>query len=100
MALGHLSILGEKIGVKRPFDNPYRFTDKAEEWAETHREMCLAYGRDRGDADTDADVVPSTEFEEWFEEFNYLFIYNRWLIRSKDNTNNRWVQVTDLLKES
>jgi len=100
MELGNLSSLGEEIGEKHPFDNPHRYgTPAAEEWLKQHHGMCTAYGRDRGETDAVAETVPSGEFEELFEEYNYLFIHGRWLVRCTYATEDRWVQVGEQLEK-
>jgi len=63
IALGQLSVLGETIGEKVDFNN-------------APDGQCIAYGRDRGEEDTDAET-----FNTWMallnhfgQEYNYLFV--------------------------
>lgn len=59
--LGDLSSLAEEIGEKHPFDN-------------APDGICTAYGRDRGERDTEAAVYPSEEhFVTKCDEIVYLF---------------------------
>lgn len=73
---GDLSILGEEIGVKRPFSNPHKY-DSIEYLAfeEKYKHQCVFYGRDRGETDIDAKTFAN--FEEYLEklpaeEYNYI----------------------------
>lgn len=69
MALGSLSILAPEIGEKQDFD------------ATTSRDWCLAYGRDRGESDVDAQHHVSVA--DWLsqgEEYNYLWNGSEWLV--------------------
>lgn len=69
MALGSLSILAPEIGEKQYFDAP------------TSRDWCLAYGRDRGESDVDAQQHESVE--DWLnkgQEYNYLWQGSEWLV--------------------
>lgn len=98
MKLGDLSNLGMEIGVQHPFRNPNVYNTPAyDQWEDQHRRMCTSYSRDRGETDAVAVTVSSEEFEQMFEEFNYLFIYGRWVVRSIHVTNNRWVRVDEIL---
>lgn len=68
MGLGNISYLGKEIGHKQKFDQP------------TDRNWCLAYGRDRNEADNEAvwhkDLA---EFLSDREEFNYVFKDGYWI---------------------
>ena len=50
LELGDLSVLGEEIGEKQDFSHP------------TSRQWCIAYGRDRGDADCGPKRAPSSKY--------------------------------------
>ena len=68
MQLGHLSSLGEEIGVKQDFRNPIRG-------------MCLAYGRDRGKPDNESEI--SSSVSSWLAEWSlvsyaYLYANGKW----------------------
>lgn len=100
MALGNLSSLGPAIGVKHPFRNPNGYgTPAYDEWEKQHHGMCTAYVRDRGETNAVAKTVPSGQFEGLFEEYNYLFIHGRWLVRCTYATEDRWVQVGEQLEK-
>jgi len=72
MELGALSSLDSELGEKHPFD------DGVDGW-------CTAYGRDRGETETEKMVVGSLE-ELATEEYLYLFVDGRWLFcRSYDS---------------
>lgn len=62
MKLGDLSVLGKFIGEKQDFDKRIR-------------DCCLAYGRDRGDANTEA--IPHL-FEEIIKDqmVDYVYIFD------------------------
>lgn len=100
MALGDLSSLGPEIGVKHPFHNPNGYgTPAYDEWEKQHHGMCTSYVRDRGETNAVAKTVPSGEFEGLFEEYNYLFIHGRWMVRATYATEDRWVQVGEQLEK-
>jgi hypothetical protein len=72
MELGDLSVLGPEIGEKQDFDNQ-----------NTHNEnWCLAYGRDRGQAETEASIY--SDIKEWVGEtwvdYHYLWNGSSWEI--------------------
>jgi hypothetical protein len=74
--LGDLSVLGQEIGRKHRFDGHDR-NPKAKNW-------CLAYGRDRGEKDTEAGLTET--FPELVEvaedsgaEWLYLWLDECWL---------------------
>jgi hypothetical protein len=71
MALGALSQLGPEIGEKQDFDSS------------TNRDWCLAYGRDRGESDVDAQQYASVE--DWLsqgEGYDYLWDGAEWLVNT------------------
>lgn len=51
LALGDLSVLGEVIGKKHPFNRPPYATPAYDAYKVKFGNMCLAYGRDRGEKD-------------------------------------------------
>jgi hypothetical protein len=72
MDLGNLSILRPEIGEKQDFND----------YASQNREWCLAYGRDRGEKDTEARMFSTTEkLVEYTKNSDqeYLYLYdNGW----------------------
>jgi hypothetical protein len=71
LELGNLSILGTSIGEKVDFD---KFDSR-------ENKQCLAYGRDRGDEESEAKEHLDSENEQ---EYNYLFKNGIWLFRKWD----------------
>jgi hypothetical protein len=71
LELGNLSILGTSIGEKVDFD---KFDSR-------ENKQCLAYGRDRGDEESEAKEHLDSENEQ---EYNYLFKNGVWLFRKWD----------------
>lgn len=66
LALGDLSHLGEDIGEKQDFAN-----------ISTHKDgWCLAYGRDRGEENTEARIGDTDDFLD--QEYSYLFVNGKW----------------------
>lgn len=84
LALGDLSVLGPELGEKHDFRD------------QNHPTWCLAYGRDRGERNTEACNCTIEEVEFGFEDadFNYLFdpALNVWLVSGR---GLRFIQVTD-----
>jgi hypothetical protein len=69
MMLGSISSLREEIGQAHSFDARYEDNDPREKWT-------VAYGRDRGESDTEAKVFK--DFEDYvanhqYEEYEYCF---------------------------
>lgn len=76
--LGSLSSLGKEIGVKHDFDKS----------SDEFRDMCTAYGRDRGEEDTDPYEHDSLEsyvnnLSNTAEEYNYIFMNGTWMVSSR-----------------
>lgn len=77
MLLGNISSLREQIGEPHDFDAHYSKGDAREAW-------CVAYGRDRGEKDSEAQVY--RDFDHYreecqFEEFNYIFrLDDQWYV--------------------
>lgn len=66
LALGNLSVLGREIGLKQDFNNrSTHFTN----W-------CLAYGRDRGESNQQAQVSTRESFLSTDHGVDYLYLYN------------------------
>jgi len=69
MLLGSISSLREEIGQAHDFDARYEDSDPRAAWT-------VAYGRDRGEKDTDANVFK--DFAEYvdnhqYEEYEYIY---------------------------
>ena len=65
LELGDISILGEEIGEKQNFHN------------KQSNNMCLAYGRDRGDTDIEARIAEGVyEFRD--QTYSYLWDGKSW----------------------
>ena len=80
--LGDLTVLGEVLGEKHPFDT-YSYSDEEKaRWAG----WSLAYGRDRGEEGVEAQVFPDADAfaasNSW-AQFVYLFRDGAWLYRSR-----------------
>lgn len=86
LELGDLSVLGENIGEKQNFD-------------ERIKGCCLAYGRDRGESNTEARNIPYRDYtKEHFEEYVYLFTPGKgWEMRAYGTSY--WVEVSNVLKQ-
>jgi hypothetical protein len=66
LELGDISILGPEIGEEQDFDR-----------RETHhKDWCLAYGRDRGEANVKASICNEIDFAD--QEYNYLWENGEW----------------------
>ena len=61
MDLGDLSILGPEIGEKQDFNN------------KQSNNMCLAYGRDRGEKNVEANIAP---LEEIIGDQDYVYVFD------------------------
>jgi hypothetical protein len=104
MDLGDLSALRADIGVQHPFDDvfwslpqPARDTARAD-WETRYGAMCLAYGRDRGEKDTQprthqtfrgVAMAAKNSGTEWL----YLFMDGQWLFAP---VGSKLVQVRNL----
>ena len=66
LALGNLSALDEEIGEKQDFDDR---STQGGNW-------CLAYGRDRGESNQEAQMVTREEFFSKEHGVDYLYLYN------------------------
>lgn len=84
LMLGDLSILGSEIGEKHSFDARYEPNDLRASW-------CLAYGRDRGDEETNSKLFANRE--EFMQEmasmsceYFYLWTNDQWHV----SEGRRW----------
>lgn len=81
LALGDISMLGEKIGEKHDFDSPFRggLQIGSLEYQEFYNTV-LAYGRDRGEKGVDAITVRSLRAipKDFYEEGFYLRRDGKW----------------------
>lgn len=96
IALGDISSLGEEVGSKHPFDRPSRFirdtmelNPEYEAYDKRYGRMCNAYGRDRGEKDTEA-KFGATLAEVWpaketFTEYTYV-----WVRSGKKRPEGHW----------
>jgi hypothetical protein len=101
VALGDLSVLGPKIGVRHPFDTPAYNTPQAAEYEKRYSGMCLAYGRDRGEKDV-AGTVADTLAGCWPEndtwtEFTYVWDDGRWWVGDPDEGSQTLIDLGDAL---
>ena len=81
VSFGDMSILAENINPTHP-DHSY---DSAQEG------VCVYYGRDRGESNTDPKVFKDlNEFldKRMDEEYNYLFKDGQWLVSYYKNTHD------------
>ena len=76
LALGDLSSLGNDIGINNDFENSIEGVSDTD--------ICLFYGRDRGD--TDVDAVPHKNEDAWKDyrkssgcEYGYLWNGTTWI---------------------
>lgn len=76
LELGDLSILGQELAIDEyhTFDKPVRG-------------VCVAYGRDRGEENTNYSVCNSYE-DMRKEEYNYIFKDNKWFYFCNNKINN------------
>ena len=80
IALGDLSSLGTEIGDVHPFDKKHE-----EPELDLTNNWCMAYGRDRGEKDTEARTFETIAewvnyFTESYCEFYYLFDGQDWIV--------------------
>ena len=88
MELGALSQLGREIGEKQDFDNP------------TDPHWCVAYGRDRGESDVEAQQHASVL--DWLsqgEEYNYLWDDSEWLVHNSYHTDGELRSLVQVILE-
>jgi hypothetical protein len=82
LALGDLSVLGEKLGEKQDFNEFHHRTTKFDD------STCLAYGRDRGEDNVSSQTFDTeSEFlDKCKEDFTYLFKEGKWYYRTWNKT--------------
>lgn len=70
--LGDLSSIGKEIGQEHDFDD-----------LSSRKDWCMAYGRDRGEENIEAQMFDSEEsfLERCHEDFTYLFKDGKWYYR-------------------
>lgn len=107
-ALGDISVLGEEIGEKHDFDFADFYYKKHQgDWGARNADpeyirlnsMCLAYGRDRGEADTDARIGDT--LEEVFERQSYIYVWRdgEWLSMRRNDALDSLRPLKDILAE-
>lgn len=95
MGLGNLSSLGEDIGERHPFDNPYQWGTVEHEALER---QCTFYGRDRGEANTDARVCTNLEvYAKLRTEYTYLWKDGKWLVLGND-ADRPWLSLEEAIR--
>jgi hypothetical protein len=88
IALGNLSVLGTSIGEKHDFDADRGYARKMG-W-------CMAYGRDRGEADQHAEAHTGlASLLKEREEYVYVYKAGQWWLVD----NGRLVSAADVLKK-
>lgn len=109
IALGDLSSLGEEIGEKHPFDPPpaikldgsFEENPEYTEYKKKYGKWCKAYGRDRGEKNTEAQIF-DTIYEAWpdpetMTEFTYVWTQGRWWVGDADQGIQSLVSLADAL---
>lgn len=99
IALGHLSSLGSKLGEKHPF-SWHDGNISAMEHEKLYGDWCCAYGRDRGESNTQANHHNSMmDFERCEAGEEYLYLWHplnlEW--RCKHRGRSEWRSVADVL---
>ena len=102
MALGDLSVLGETIGVKHPFEKPPFGTAARKQFEKKHGKSCTAYGRDRGEAGVEARTGETLsavwpEADTW-TEFTYVWDGERWFVGNPDEGTQTLIDLGDALQ--
>lgn len=102
IALGDLSSIAEEIGEEHDFDWRNEYYKNGGSWENDPRDkMCNAYGRDRKEEKTaaqivtDADLFWKTRHQRW-AEYQYLYTDGAWLVQVYDATP---VPLSDALTE-
>lgn len=98
--LGSLSSLGKEIGVKHPFDNPSVFgTTEYEAFKALYGDMCLFYGRDRGETDVSKNKFKDfADYKANHDEQEYEYILRtdgKWYVKSYDSD---YVELSEAIK--
>jgi len=87
IALGDLSSLGETVGVKTNFNN-------------AAEGQCVAYGRDRGEKDTEAASYDTYAnfLDVMGQEYDYLFVPGKgWTVRFFSGWNNAELPLSEAI---
>ena len=104
-ALGDLSSLNENIGVKHSFERPIQSDKGYTAFMRRHGKSCTAYGRDRGEHETDAKVGDTLQ-AVWPEEDTWTeFVYawrrdldaGRWFVCSADEGTQALIPLSEAL---
>lgn len=88
LALGDLSLLGKNLGEKQNFDQP------------TSYNWCLAYGRDRGEKDTEAQKFETLdEAVDYYHDCDYFYMFDgrEWHYKA---FNTMWNPLEEGLKKN
>lgn len=89
MMLGSISSLRQEIGQAHDFDARYDREDPKAKWT-------VAYGRDRGESDTEANVFANFDAyvkDHQYEEFEYIFRNdNQWYVSQYGRSYERLEQ--------
>lgn len=92
IALGDLSVLGEVVGEKHDFDWLGKIFARCSDYAAAERDleyirlrpMCRAYGRDRGEAGTEATTGPDLKSvwppKDSWAEYIYVWKDGQWFV--------------------
>lgn len=100
IALGDLSVLGEKIGIEHPFEWRSR-TQPGSALYKRYEKMCLAYGRDRKERDAEA-VRGASIYEVWppadtWTEFTYVWDQGKWWVGNPDESSQTVIALSDAI---
>lgn len=91
IALGDLSSIGKEVGTSNDFNNP-------------NYDICVAYGRDRGETDTEPAAFMSLEDylnsvkNDVFIEYVYVFENGEWTVHSNQLVVSP-ISLTNAVKE-
>jgi len=98
LALGALSVLGDTIGEKIPFDLDRNSLPKDD----PRKYQCIAYGRDRAEKTTIHTCADRADLEltcaDSWGEYCYLYTGGRWTMLDMDNPHNGYVSLDYLLQ--
>jgi hypothetical protein len=102
IALGDLSSLGEEIGEKHDFNWQGKYRNNRDHpEAQRLAVVCLFYGRDRGESDTEAKIFDNIH-AAWPDadtgtEFTYVFADGKWWIGDPDESSETVLELGDVL---
>jgi hypothetical protein len=108
--LGDLSALGSTLGRKHPFDAPRMFSPNSTEISAAYEDyqkrfgnMCLSYGRDRGEKDARGLAFETLqaafpEPETWAE---YVYVWDgaQWLVGNAEEGSQALRELSQVLLE-